>query len=123
RCRPMCTTPPGRLCFYRRRRKRASLGRRCLGSCVTASRFRDRKSTRLNSSHVEISYAVFCLKKKKRCIWHRCTFVTFSERAPTPLPQTGLMHSSIFPDSCPQELILHWLLRQLCAWVSSVLLI
>src|SRR5204863_3331109 len=27
---------------------------------------RDRKSTRLNSSHVEISYAVFCLKKKKR---------------------------------------------------------
>src|SRR5438874_13464750 len=29
---------------------------------------RDRKSTRLNSSHVEISYAVFCLKKKKKQI-------------------------------------------------------
>src|SRR5439155_15076227 len=29
-------------------------------------RFRDRKSTRLNSSHVAISYAVFCLKKKKQ---------------------------------------------------------
>src|SRR5690349_23838572 len=29
-------------------------------------RLRDRKSTRLNSSHVEISYAVFCLKKKKK---------------------------------------------------------
>src|SRR5690349_22778869 len=28
----------------------------------------DRKSTRLNSSHVEISYAVFCLKKKKKRI-------------------------------------------------------
>src|SRR6266576_2963441 len=28
-------------------------------------RHKDRKSTRLNSSHVEISYAVFCLKKKK----------------------------------------------------------
>src|SRR5438874_6415099 len=28
----------------------------------------DRKSTRLNSSHVEISYAVFCLKKKKQKI-------------------------------------------------------
>src|SRR5690606_41728341 len=28
-------------------------------------RHRDRKSTRLNSSHVKISYAVFCLKKKK----------------------------------------------------------
>src|SRR3989442_5151093 len=27
--------------------------------------WRDRKSTRLNSSHVRISYAVFCLKKKK----------------------------------------------------------
>src|SRR5258708_26192564 len=27
----------------------------------------DRKSTRLNSSHQIISYAVFCLKKKKRC--------------------------------------------------------
>src|SRR5690349_22821477 len=31
-------------------------------------RRRDRKSTRLNSSHVEISYAVFCLKKKKKKI-------------------------------------------------------
>src|SRR5690606_7175348 len=29
----------------------------------------DRKSTRLNSSHVKISYAVFCLKKKKRGRW------------------------------------------------------
>src|SRR5215471_1939814 len=39
---------------------------RC-SSALMASRFgRDRKSTRLNSSHVEISYAVFCLKKKKK---------------------------------------------------------
>src|SRR5437773_3539224 len=29
-------------------------------------RQRDRKSTRLNSSHITISYAVFCLKKKKK---------------------------------------------------------
>src|SRR2546426_9366796 len=29
----------------------------------------DRKSTRLNSSHLVISYAVFCLKKKKRLTW------------------------------------------------------
>src|SRR5579859_4985602 len=29
-------------------------------------RLRDRKSTRLNSSHSQISYAVFCLKKKKK---------------------------------------------------------
>src|SRR3712207_8133221 len=32
----------------------------------TLSRLRDRKSTRLNSSHANISYAVFCLKKQKR---------------------------------------------------------
>src|SRR5438874_6460454 len=31
-----------------------------------AADLEDRKSTRLNSSHVEISYAVFCLKKKKK---------------------------------------------------------
>src|SRR3989442_8680173 len=30
----------------------------------------DRKSTRLNSSHVRISYAVFCLKKKKKNMAH-----------------------------------------------------
>src|SRR5437660_8057312 len=40
----------------------------------------DRKSTRLNSSHVAISYAVFCLKKKKRP-W-RC------DDTPTPLRDT-----------------------------------
>src|SRR5204863_1617900 len=33
----------------------------------------DRKSTRLNSSHVEISYAVFCLKKKKTELPHNIT--------------------------------------------------
>src|SRR5690349_22282190 len=33
---------------------------------AVALRHEDRKSTRLNSSHVEISYAVFCLKKKKK---------------------------------------------------------
>src|SRR5207249_7953002 len=35
-----------------------------------ASSVRDRKSTRLNSSHVSISYAVFCLKKKKITFIH-----------------------------------------------------
>src|SRR3712207_7523195 len=33
---------------------------------VAAAEHRDRKSTRLNSSHANISYAVFCLKKKKK---------------------------------------------------------
>src|SRR5690625_6879592 len=36
----------------------------------------DRKSTRLNSSHVAISYAVFCLKKKKRSIARRLVLKT-----------------------------------------------
>src|SRR2546422_6173091 len=35
-------------------------------SCEPAEVLRDRKSTRLNSSHGYISYAVFCLKKKKK---------------------------------------------------------
>src|SRR5690349_23968873 len=40
---------------------------RTRANCVSkaADATSDRKSTRLNSSHVEISYAVFCLKKKK----------------------------------------------------------
>src|SRR5204863_2324680 len=37
------------------------LGQRRIGDLLAST---DRKSTRLNSSHVEISYAVFCLKKK-----------------------------------------------------------
>src|SRR3712207_7528122 len=65
---------------WRRCRRRAR--RRALGlpvSCVTISHFHrcpctprasrgagDRKSTRLNSSHANISYAVFCLKKKNK---------------------------------------------------------
>src|SRR2546427_8793477 len=36
-------------------------------SIDSGSQSGDRKSTRLNSSHSQISYAVFCLKKKKKC--------------------------------------------------------
>src|SRR5690606_40771294 len=38
------------------------------GELAEAALLEDRKSTRLNSSHVKISYAVFCLKKKKKQI-------------------------------------------------------
>src|SRR5699024_11621547 len=61
------------------RRGRPCTGRRCgRGRCRRGGRRRpphewdarrrprDRKSTRLNSSHVSISYAVFCLKRKKK---------------------------------------------------------
>src|SRR2546426_1623455 len=51
RCRPLTIKSFG----GRSSRKRAS----------AKKRRRDRKSTRLNSSHLVISYAVFCLKKKK----------------------------------------------------------
>src|SRR2546421_2316876 len=44
-------------------------------TCATPS---DRKSTRLNSSHDQISYAVFCLKKKKRPCTHEKPIVTNS---------------------------------------------
>src|SRR2546422_6411346 len=43
---------------------RSLLGVKCGKPCQ--ARVRDRKSTRLNSSHGYISYAVFCLKKKKK---------------------------------------------------------
>src|SRR5207249_7600915 len=36
-----------------------------VGDCLMPVHGQDRKSTRLNSSHVSISYAVFCLKKKR----------------------------------------------------------
>src|SRR5690606_41517801 len=48
-------------------RLRGRLALRALAHLVRLEEFRwqvDRKSTRLNSSHVKISYAVFCLKKK-----------------------------------------------------------
>src|SRR5690606_41641320 len=49
--------------FLRRRQLGHHLG---IADVGTLAHVRDRKSTRLNSSHVKISYAVFCLKKKKK---------------------------------------------------------
>src|SRR2546421_6696564 len=44
----------------------AQSGHPLLSLAATQAIARDRKSTRLNSSHDQISYAVFCLKKKKK---------------------------------------------------------
>src|SRR2546430_10370526 len=44
------------------------------GGEAAAAAARDRKSTRLNSSHSQISYAVFCLKKKKIQCHHKRTY-------------------------------------------------
>src|SRR5256885_6962010 len=58
----------------------------------------DRKSTRLNSSHLVISYAVFCLKKKKNATTHAqaihpvpripLAFGSFSPNRPKPHPRS-----------------------------------
>src|SRR5688572_31383045 len=50
----------------RSRRRRAGRSPRPAGDLHVGLYGRDRKSTRLNSSHSQISYAVFCLKKKNK---------------------------------------------------------
>src|SRR5437667_3002522 len=53
---------------FRRWRRQRCLSHRSTSQTSSRPRSRneDRKSTRLNSSHITISYAVFCLKKKKK---------------------------------------------------------
>src|SRR3989442_10200158 len=46
-------------------RRADQAGGRLAADCPRRGQSADRKSTRLNSSHVRISYAVFCLKKKR----------------------------------------------------------
>src|SRR5256885_7469545 len=53
--------------------RRSCLCRKFCGQCA-AERAIDRKSTRLNSSHLVISYAVFCLKKKKIKYQQSCSY-------------------------------------------------
>src|SRR5690349_23563034 len=60
-------TNPAMWCDTRRAARRSALRLASMpASKVSMRRRTDRKSTRLNSSHVEISYAVFCLKKKNK---------------------------------------------------------
>src|SRR2546430_3295808 len=57
--------PHGQLDLCRADYRARSHGSGAEASRQSHQRFLDRKSTRLNSSHSQISYAVFCLKKKK----------------------------------------------------------
>src|SRR5271165_7361238 len=57
--------------LFRSSGRRDRFARRPPGSYRAERRAGDRKSTRLNSSHVKISYAVFCLKKKKKHVAQR----------------------------------------------------
>src|SRR2546422_5729206 len=62
------------LAHIRERRRRRRRGESLAAAAEPDFPARDRKSTRLNSSHGYISYAVFCLKKKKRsCVSHSCS--------------------------------------------------
>src|SRR5690242_7386129 len=102
-------------------RRRFDLGRLVLASLVAATgggerREEDRKSTRLNSSHMSISYAVFWLKKKRRslpdrhtaphdavdvcslvlmCHRSRCTSRFYTSCAETPQRYTLSLHDAL----------------------------
>src|SRR5256885_7408154 len=67
--------------------------RRGIGEVALPARNRDRKSTRLNSSHLVISYAVFCLKKK--------TPPTREDAMPPAIPPTitHLIYAAVQPFS------------------------
>src|SRR5438876_5440392 len=67
---PRSTLFPYTTLFRSEERREAKRAKRALDALTEATggieRALDRKSTRLNSSHPSISYAVFCLKKKKK---------------------------------------------------------
>src|SRR2546428_992949 len=65
------------------REKLAETLRDCSAIQAKVGQLRDRKSTRLNSSHDQISYAVFCLKKKKTLgTRHACQYLPLPPPAP-----------------------------------------
>src|SRR2546426_9540876 len=64
-CSSACHSAPNS-CSRRSTRSAGTKRKRSCGSSSRPNPRRDRKSTRLNSSHLVISYAVFCLKKKKK---------------------------------------------------------
>src|SRR5438445_2237869 len=67
--------------LFRSRAAEAQERRACrLGAGDRTADHPDRKSTRLNSSHANISYAVFCLKKKKKKQKQRLTLTHRYER-------------------------------------------
>src|SRR5258707_12071716 len=66
-----CARAPSRMCLMSRFEKNLLVVMQFDAATGVTKEFfrdagRDRKSTRLNSSHANISYAVFCLKKKKK---------------------------------------------------------
>src|SRR5436309_11058547 len=70
----------------------AALVERPQAPLVAVAQAEDRKSTRLNSSHVKISYAVFCLKKKK--IKDMQFQLNKIKKQPTSMVKTRLVHNN-----------------------------
>src|SRR2546427_2438627 len=69
--------PPRTLVVGARRTGDGALPAGRAEAIVVAGFFVDRKSTRLNSSHSQISYAVFCLKKKKKTKSNTCAVIPY----------------------------------------------
>src|SRR3989440_1497636 len=73
-----------------------------LGIGMALSRNRDRKSTRLNSSHDQISYAVFCLKKKNNTIlWSREEDYIYVQHTKSKTIASALRQLAPLPSSSP----------------------
>src|SRR5688572_31801971 len=63
---PICSDRRTAIALVTRRASVVPTSAREVSEVIWIARSEDRKSTRLNSSHSQISYAVFCLKKKKK---------------------------------------------------------
>src|SRR2546430_10049851 len=78
--------------------------------------FRDRKSTRLNSSHSQISYAVFCLKKKTRSNGaRRHSTLRLTERVYLSLHMERLTYVTLPRDHRPKH---RWSLPAMGFWAT-----
>src|SRR3989442_11674701 len=93
---PRSTLFPYTTLFRSLQHNRVILGEQVLkvvnGCVVLTPDLLDRKSTRLNSSHVRISYAVFCLKKKNTAFSH--TINCFNSTAVIPALVLGCTRAS-----------------------------
>src|SRR5690349_24110947 len=82
----------------------------------------DRKSTRLNSSHVEISYAVFCLKKKKKYNKLHSSNIKHCYNSQQLMPPSILKHHD-YPTSVLTTLRTHVVINGSCSLYSLTLII
>src|SRR2546429_3251747 len=92
---------------FRLRARKACFPLPNFGSPAPLGPSRDRKSTRLNSSHGYISYAVFCLKKKKKTNDDALSsrLIKFHMLITLGIPQTQITSQSSQPDTQLQHII------------------